>query len=81
MTNVLVEGGSQLLGAFRDGDHVDEVHVFIAPKLVGGDQAPGPLGGTGSEKMSDALCLENPQFTTLENDIYLHGRLAGRSQL
>jgi diaminohydroxyphosphoribosylaminopyrimidine deaminase/5-amino-6-(5-phosphoribosylamino)uracil reductase len=81
MTNVLVEGGSQLLGAFRDGDHVDEVHVFMAPKLVGGDQAPGPLGGIGSEKMADALSLENPQFTTLENDVYLHGRLAGRSQL
>ncbi len=81
MTNVLVEGGSRLLGAFRDGDHVDEVHVFMAPKLVGGDQAPGPLGGTGSEQMADALSLENPQFTTLQDDIYLHGRLAGRSQL
>jgi diaminohydroxyphosphoribosylaminopyrimidine deaminase/5-amino-6-(5-phosphoribosylamino)uracil reductase len=81
MTNVLVEGGSGLLGSFRDGDHVDEVHVFMAPKLVGGDQAPGPLGGTGSEQMADALSLENPRFTTLEGDIYLHGRLDGRSQL
>jgi diaminohydroxyphosphoribosylaminopyrimidine deaminase/5-amino-6-(5-phosphoribosylamino)uracil reductase len=81
MTNVLVEGGSQLLGAFRDGDHVDEVHVFMAPKLVGGDQAPGPIGGRGSELMADALTLEKPRFTTLSDDIYLHGRLAGRSQL
>ena len=81
MTNVLVEGGSRLLGAFRDGDHVDEVHVFMAPKLVGGSQAPGPLGGLGSEEMADALSLESPHFSTLENDIYLHGRLAGRSQI
>ncbi len=81
MTNVLVEGGSGLLGSFRDGNHVDEVHVFMAPKLVGGERAPGPLGGIGSEDMAEALSLENSQVTTLENDIYLHGRLAGRSQL
>ena len=40
MTNVLVEGGSQLLGSLFDAGEIDEVHVFIAPKLIGGPAAP-----------------------------------------
>ncbi|HEY3967178.1 MAG TPA: bifunctional diaminohydroxyphosphoribosylaminopyrimidine deaminase/5-amino-6-(5-phosphoribosylamino)uracil reductase RibD, partial [Planctomycetaceae bacterium] len=35
MTNVLVEGGGEILGAFFDAQFIDEVHVFIAPKLLG----------------------------------------------
>ena len=36
LTNVLVEGGGRLLGSLLDARAIDEVHVFIAPKLVGG---------------------------------------------
>ena len=36
MTNVLVEGGGKLLGRFFDSQLVDEAHLFIAPKLIGG---------------------------------------------
>src|SRR3954466_3973295 len=49
MTNVLVEGGGQLLGTMFDMGVVDEVHVFIAPKLAGGTAAAGPVGGVGVE--------------------------------
>ncbi len=50
MTNVLVEGGSRLLGTLFDIGAVDEVHVFIAPKIAGGAAAPGPIGGPGIER-------------------------------
>ena len=46
MTNVLVEGGGKLLGSLFDAGLVDEVHVFVAPKLVGGQAAPTPLAGS-----------------------------------
>ncbi len=39
MTNVLVEGGGQVLGSFLDEGQVDAVDVFIAPILEGGDHA------------------------------------------
>ncbi len=48
MTNILVEGGGKLLGALFDRRAVDEVHVFIAPKFAGGEAAPSPVGGVGS---------------------------------
>jgi diaminohydroxyphosphoribosylaminopyrimidine deaminase / 5-amino-6-(5-phosphoribosylamino)uracil reductase len=75
MTNVLVEGGSQLLGNLLDMCAVDEVHVFIAPKLAGGAEAPSPIGGAGIARMTDALNLADITIEELEGDVYVHGRI------
>jgi len=76
MTNVLVEGGGQLLGSLFDLKQIDELHVFIAAKLVGGDQAPTPIAGLGLEQMADAVTLDAPQVEQVGGDVYLHGRIA-----
>lgn len=72
-TNVLVEGGSKTLGEFFDGGHVDEVHVFIAPKIVGGDGAPAPVAGCGIELIAQALKLHDVEIKTLDGDVYVRG--------
>jgi diaminohydroxyphosphoribosylaminopyrimidine deaminase/5-amino-6-(5-phosphoribosylamino)uracil reductase len=46
-TNVLVEGGPKLLGQFAATNQIDELHVYVAPKIIGGDSAPGPIGAPG----------------------------------
>ena len=51
MTNVLVEGGGRVLGSLLDARHVDEVHVFLAPKLVGGAAAASPVAGQGAAEL------------------------------
>jgi diaminohydroxyphosphoribosylaminopyrimidine deaminase / 5-amino-6-(5-phosphoribosylamino)uracil reductase len=75
MTNLLVEGGSQLLGTMFDARQIDEVHVFIAPKLLGGQAAPSPIGGSGLELMKNALELTAPEIEQCGNDVYMHGRV------
>ena len=75
LTNVLIEGGGQLTGSLLTGRLIDEAHVFIAPKLVGGTEAPGPMAGHGIGQMSQALVLDEPQVQQLGGDIYVHGRL------
>ena len=75
MTNVLVEGGSNLLGSLFDARQIDEVHVFIAPKLFGGVKARSPIRGAGVEQVAEALELENPRMETLGADLYLSGRV------
>jgi diaminohydroxyphosphoribosylaminopyrimidine deaminase / 5-amino-6-(5-phosphoribosylamino)uracil reductase len=75
MTNVLVEGGSRLLGTLFDMRAVDEVHVFIAPKLAGGGAALGPIGGEGIERMTAALELADITIEELGGDVYVHGRV------
>ena len=72
-TNVLVEGGGEVLGSFLDAGEIDEVHVFIAPILAGGEAARGPVLGGGVERMADALRLAAWEVETVEGDVYLRG--------
>jgi diaminohydroxyphosphoribosylaminopyrimidine deaminase/5-amino-6-(5-phosphoribosylamino)uracil reductase len=74
MTNVLVEGGAGVLGAFFDADQIDEVHIFVAPKIVGGSGAKSPVGGHGVERIAEALSLTELTAENVDGDIYLHGR-------
>ncbi len=74
ITNLLVEGGGRLQGALFDLNEIDEVHAFIAPKLIGGETAVTPLAGLGLADMSAALSLRNVQIETLGSDIYVRGR-------
>ena len=57
MTNVLVEGGAVLLGALFDRRLADEVHVYIAPRLIGGAQAPAAPGGRGARSVREGVDL------------------------
>jgi len=75
MTNVLVEGGATLLGSMFDAGQIDEVHVFIAPKLFGGQKARSPIRGAGVEQIADALALEGVQTRIVGEDIYVSGRV------
>lgn len=76
MTNVLVEGGAGLLGAFLDARAADELHVFIAPKIVGGEGL-SPVAGAGVVAIADALRLTEFTSEPCGEDAYLHGLLAG----
>lgn len=75
-TNVLCEGGSELLGSLLASQLIDEVHAFIAPKLIGGRQALTPIGGPGRASMDEALPLDSPETQTLDGDVYVYGRVA-----
>ena len=57
MSNLLVEGGGRLLGAFADGRLGDEVHVYIGPMVVGGDNAVPAVGGRGAATIRSAIAL------------------------
>lgn len=54
---LLVEGGPTLTGAFADAGCVDELVLFVAPKLFGGSAAPF-VGGTGVGAIDAALGFE-----------------------
>jgi diaminohydroxyphosphoribosylaminopyrimidine deaminase/5-amino-6-(5-phosphoribosylamino)uracil reductase len=75
MTNVLIEGGSKLLGALFDASAIDEVHVFIAPKLIGGARAPSSIAGVGLDKIAAALSVQDLELRHIGDDVYLQGRI------
>ncbi len=51
MTNIMVEGGGRTLGAFWDAGLADEAAIFVAPRLIGGEEAVASLGGVGPARM------------------------------
>jgi diaminohydroxyphosphoribosylaminopyrimidine deaminase / 5-amino-6-(5-phosphoribosylamino)uracil reductase len=74
-TNVLVEGGAAVLGSFLDAGEVDEVHVFVAPRLAGGAEARTPVGGRGVERIAEALSVAGLRTELVEGDVLLTGRI------
>ncbi|MBX7073700.1 MAG: bifunctional diaminohydroxyphosphoribosylaminopyrimidine deaminase/5-amino-6-(5-phosphoribosylamino)uracil reductase RibD [Pirellulales bacterium] len=76
MTNILVEGGGRVLGSLFASSQIDEAHVFVAPKLVGGAAAPSPLAGDGVPQMALASQLQSPRVRVLGGDVYICGRIA-----
>ena len=56
-TEILVEGGGGILGSAFAMGMVNEVHLFLAPKILGGLAAPGPVGDPGITKMVYARML------------------------
>lgn len=61
MTNLLVEGGGTILGSFFDQQLGDELHMYVAPRLIGGKKATGALDGRGVNAVSDAAAALPPE--------------------
>ena len=72
-TNLLVEGGGRVMASFAAADLLDEVHVFIAAKILGGESAPTPVEGAGVARLADARTFPHMQVRALGADAYLHG--------
>ena len=73
LQSLLVEGGSAVAGEFIDARLVNKITFFIAPKIIGGTEAPSAIGGRGIETMADALELERISVTRRGDDIEVTG--------
>ena len=72
-TNVLTEAGSELLGSLFDAALVDEVHVFIAPRLVGGADARPAIAGAGAASIPEVPNVINLRQRFIGNDVLIEG--------
>lgn len=73
ITSLLVEGGSSVLGAFRDAGYADRICAFIAPKVLGGKDSIAAIGGEGPELMADCWELESVEYKQLGKDLLITG--------
>ncbi len=71
ITNILVEGGGGMLGLFHDLGEIDEVHAFVAPKLLGGFQARTPVTGLDRNHIADCSELDLVSAQRLDHDVYM----------
>ncbi|RKD24379.1 riboflavin biosynthesis protein RibD [Ammoniphilus oxalaticus] len=73
IASLLVEGGSQVNGSFLKAKEIDKIVTFIAPKLVGGEDAPTSFGGEGVMEMGEAVLLKNMKFRQVGDDLRIDG--------
>ena len=69
--SLLVEGGATVHGAFMTAGLVDRVTVYVAPLLIGGVDAPGPVGGVGVSRLSEAIRPAALRVERLGDDVKL----------
>jgi len=71
---VLVECGGTLAAGMLSAGLVDRWVNYIAPKFVGGHDAPGPVGSLGISQMSDARNVHWQQIRRCGPDIVIDAR-------
>jgi diaminohydroxyphosphoribosylaminopyrimidine deaminase/5-amino-6-(5-phosphoribosylamino)uracil reductase len=71
--SVLVEGGAAIAGNFVDAKLINKATFFVAPKIVGGRDAPSAVGGAGIDRMADALELQDVEIIRRGRDVEITG--------
>ena len=69
ITSIFVEGGAEVNGSFLKEKAINQVIVYLAPKLFGGKQAPTAIGGSGIESIDDSLQLTITSVEQLGEDV------------
>ncbi len=75
VTGLLLEGGGELAASFLRAGLVDRIVAFVAPMLLGGRDAPGPLAGSGL-RLPEAFEMIRLEARPVGNDWMLEGDVA-----
>lgn len=78
IASVLIEGGAAINGAALAANIADKIHAFVAPKIIGGADAPGPVGGAGAGALADAVALEDISARPVAEDILITAYVRAR---
>ncbi|NKB80556.1 MAG: bifunctional diaminohydroxyphosphoribosylaminopyrimidine deaminase/5-amino-6-(5-phosphoribosylamino)uracil reductase RibD [Nitrospirales bacterium] len=73
ITSVLVEGGSEVNASFIQSRLVHQVMLYVAPKLLGGDDAKNLIGGTSPKRLLQTVSLMNRQIRQMGEDFLITG--------
>ena len=66
---LLLEGGSTLAAAFLREGLIDKLLLFVAPKLVGGDDAPSLFAGPGAPTIAEVVSAHDLEFEYVDADV------------
>ena len=77
INSILLEGGGTLAYSALESGILNEVCVFIAPKLFGGSSSKTPVEGIGIEHPSDAFLLEFSELMHIDEDILIKYKVKG----
>ncbi|KAL6516796.1 hypothetical protein OROHE_018084 [Orobanche hederae] len=73
--SVMWECGGTLAASAISSGVIHKVHAFVAPKIIGGKNAPSPVGELGMVEMSQALELIDVHYEQVGPDMLVSGFL------
>ncbi len=73
LQSVLVEGGTEIAGAFCDAKLVDKLTFIVAPIVIGGRDAPIAIGGNGASSLENAMRLKDLEIIKHGGDFEFTG--------
>ena len=71
ITDIIVEGGSQINSAFLREGLIDKFLVYIAPKILGGLHSLSPFAGSDVEGMDEAVGIHIEKIEQYGEDLCL----------
>ena len=74
--SLLIEGGAGILRSALDAKIVDKFRIYLAPKLLTGDDGHPITAGRGPLSMDEALSLSRLTVRHFDNDVMIEGYLA-----
>lgn len=75
LNTVLWECGGTLAAQAIADQCVQKIWAFVAPKIIGGMNAPTPIGELGLKEMTQAIALKRVTWSTIETDLLIEGYL------
>jgi len=75
IASLLAEGGSEINAAMLKAKLVNHVRLYLAPILLGGQDAKGVVGGHGPARLAQALKLRQLSVRPLGGDVVMEGDL------
>lgn len=73
ISHVLVEGGGTVIADFLQNKLVDEMLIFISPKVIGGRDAVTSVEGDGVRLINQAVKLKDIELEKFGEDILIKG--------
>ena len=74
ITNILVEGGGELIAGLLEKDLVDRLLIFVAPKIIGGVGAKTAVEGRGAAAIRNALSFKIKSIRRFKEDILIEAQ-------
>ena len=78
MSSVLLEGGGTLNASALHGGLVNQVRLYIAPLLMGGQDAKGLIGGVSPKMLEQSWRLVNPKLKKIGQDWLVTANITSR---
>lgn len=75
INRLLIEGGSELAASALQAGAVNRLHLYVAPRLLGGTNAKGAIGGSCPPHLARAFSVSDLSMKKIGPDLLIEGTL------